>query len=236
MLGILAGHDERDKRSWPGAAPDFSARIGQPVNGLRIGVPRRFIETVPHTSDVLQAFEQALKVLESLGVAVFDIDPAGLDFAFDAANTIIAREAYKYHAKDLEARPEQFGHALRQRLERGAATSEVAYKQALEQMKQLRTTYASLFTESVDVVASPGREAAPETMAALMGDPAGKRGVTNRIYSLTGSPAITLPMQVGADSLPLGIQFAAHHFQEPLLYQVAGAYEQAAGWHLLHPR
>jgi aspartyl-tRNA(Asn)/glutamyl-tRNA(Gln) amidotransferase subunit A len=35
--------------------------------------------------------------------------------------------------------------------------------------------------------------------------------------------------------LPLGIQIAADHFNEALVYQVAAAYEHATGWHDRHP-
>jgi aspartyl-tRNA(Asn)/glutamyl-tRNA(Gln) amidotransferase subunit A len=72
-------------------------------------------------------------------------------------------------------------------------------------------------------------------MAQLMSDPVGKRSVTNRIYSVTGSPAITLPMGYSGDGLPLALQIAADHFCEARLYQVAAAYENAAGWYERHP-
>lgn len=233
MLGALAasGGQGTSRR-----AAEFIARIGQPIDGLRIGVPRRFIETVPHDEEVLIAFERALRELEGLGARVVDIDPEGLDEAFDTANTIIAKEAYDYHAETFASHPERFGHPLRTRLERAATLPDSAYEAAIARMKAIRATYADLFAHTVDVVASPGREAAAETMEALMGNPVGKRGVTNRIYSLTGSPAITLPMQLGEGSLPLALQLAAHHHQEAMLYQVAAAYEKAAGWHLLHPK
>jgi Asp-tRNA(Asn)/Glu-tRNA(Gln) amidotransferase A subunit family amidase len=72
-------------------------------------------------------------------------------------------------------------------------------------------------------------------MAELIANPAGKRSVTNRIYSVTGNPAITLPMGFSSAGLPLALQIAADHFCEARLYQVAAAYERAAGWSGRHP-
>ncbi|RYF39109.1 MAG: amidase [Comamonadaceae bacterium] len=225
MLQALAGQ----------GAPDFSVRLGSPVRGMRIGVPGRFIATVDHTAEVSAAFDRALALLQDLGVALVNIDPEGLDAAFDAANLIIAYEAAQYHHDDLQRQPEKFGPALRQRLMRGAALSDADYAAARARAAELKQTYAALFADGLDAIASPGREAPAETMEQLYANPAGKRGITNRIYSLTGSPAITLSMGFSATGLPLAIQLAAAHGAEPLLYQLADAYECSAGWSKLHP-
>jgi aspartyl-tRNA(Asn)/glutamyl-tRNA(Gln) amidotransferase subunit A len=55
------------------------------------------------------------------------------------------------------------------------------------------------------------------------------------MYSVTGSPAIVLPMGFTADRLPLGLQIAGPHWREDRVYQAAYAYEQASGWHVPHP-
>lgn len=225
MLQALAGR----------GAPDFAASIGAPVRRMRVGVPERFIATVDHSAEVCAAFDRALAVLQALGVELVPIAPEGLDAAFDAANLIIAYEAARYHRDDLQRQPEKFGPALRQRLLRGAACSDAEYAAARERAAALKQTYAALFADGLAAIASPGREAPAETMEQLYANPAGKRGITNRVYSLTGSPAITLPMGFSATGLPLAIQLAAAHGAEPLLYQLAEAYEHKAGWSLMHP-
>lgn len=216
-------------------APDFAASLDSPVRGKRIGVPEHFIATVDHSAEVSAAFERALQDLQAMGVELVSIAPEGLDAAFDAANLIIAYEAARYHRENLQRQPEKFGPALRQRLLRGAAVTDAAYAAARERAAALKRTYAALFADGIDAIASPGREAPAETMEQLYANPVGKRGITNRIYSLTGSPAITLPMGFSASGLPLAIQLAAAHGAEPLLYQLAGAYERKAGWSMFHP-
>jgi aspartyl-tRNA(Asn)/glutamyl-tRNA(Gln) amidotransferase subunit A len=235
LLQALGGHDPRDRSSADRPVTDFLGSIGQPIRGMRVGVPRRFIDVQPHASEVLQAFAEAQRVFQTLGAELVDIDPPGIEHAFDIGSLIIAYEAHRYHADNLQRAPEKFGSALRLRLERGAKYSQAEYESALAGARALCTTSASLFASTVDVVISPGREMPAETMAQLISNPTGKRSVTNRVYSVTGSPAITLPMGFSAEGLPLALQIAADHFCEVRLYQVAAAYESAAGWSECHP-
>ncbi len=225
MLQAMAG---------PGA-PDFSARLGQPLRGMTLGVPRQAIAAEAHDPEVLAAFEEALRVLQGLGARLVDVAPAGLAQAPEFANLIIAYEAHAQHAQTLRTQPDKLGLALRQRLALGAACSEAAYQAALAGAAVLRERYADLFASSVDAVLSPGREFPAETLQALMAAPTGRRSTCNRVYSLTGAPALTLPMCWSSTSLPLALQMATAHQQEALLYQLAHAYETAAGWAGQHP-
>jgi Asp-tRNA(Asn)/Glu-tRNA(Gln) amidotransferase A subunit family amidase len=52
---------------------------------------------------------------------------------------------------------------------------------------------------------------------------------------LAGTPAICLPSGFSPDGLPYSIQFAGRRLSEPLLCRIAGAYEDATGWHDRHP-
>ena len=235
LLQTLAGYDPRDAASVDCAVPDYLGEIDLPIAGLRVGVPVRYLAAQQHVPEVLQAFEEAQRVLVSLGVVLCDIDPPGLDVAFDTGNVMIAYEAYRYHAENLRRTPEKMGASFKQRLARGQACTRQEYEMAAAQMQALRATYIALFATEVDAVISPGREAPAETMAQLVANPTGNRSIANRIYSLTGNPAITLPMGFSPNGLPLAIQMAAGHFCEPRLYRLAAAYERAAGWSERHP-
>ncbi len=214
---------------------DLGTRIGQPIDGLSIGIPWQQIEVEPHDAEVLAAFEKALSMLQSLGARLVRIEPSGLSDAAELANLIIAYEASLYHAENLERQPNKLGSALKLRLAKGCTFTQAQYLTARAQASALKARYTELFSSGIEVVMSPGREFPAETMAALMAAPTGRRSTCNRVYSLTGSPALTLPMGLNAQGLPLALQMACAHFQEPLLYQVAAAYEAAAGWRDIHP-
>ncbi len=49
-------------------------------------------------------------------------------------------------------------------------------------------------------------------------------------FNVTGQPAISLPLHMSTDGLPVGIQLVAAYGREDLLIQVASQLEQAAPW------
>ena len=55
-------------------------------------------------------------------------------------------------------------------------------------------------------------------------------------FNLTGLPAISVPCGFSSAGLPTGLQLVAAPFQETLLFQMAHAYEKAAGWYKSTPR
>jgi amidase len=50
------------------------------------------------------------------------------------------------------------------------------------------------------------------------------------LYNVTGEPAISLPLGVDSDGMPLGVQFAAPYGQDKLLLELAFELEQAQPW------
>ncbi|MEQ8791962.1 MAG: Asp-tRNA(Asn)/Glu-tRNA(Gln) amidotransferase subunit GatA [Pirellulaceae bacterium] len=72
LLEVLAGHDERDATSIDAAVPKYTETVGQPLEGLRIGVVREhFGEGLD--DQVAAGVREAIKVYESLGATIKDI-------------------------------------------------------------------------------------------------------------------------------------------------------------------
>lgn len=236
MLQAMVGHDPLDPLSLNHPVDDFSRLIGRDLKGLRIGIARSFLATIAHTAEVLDIFERACVVLESLGATLHDITIPGFEQANDLASLMLGFEAYAYHHAAIAAAPGNFGATFRQRIAKGGLTSAAQYQAAMAQAAQLRAACEQTCRDEVDLIVSPGRERPADTMAEMLADPA-RRGLTNRMYNLTGMPALTLPMGFGAEGLPIGLQIAAGNLREDLIYQAATAYEDAAGWlqHRPHP-
>ncbi len=73
LLEVLAGHDARDATSLGHPVPSYSQEIGQPLQGLKIGiVPEQFEAGV--AEDVSAAVREAVRVYESLGAKVSEIE------------------------------------------------------------------------------------------------------------------------------------------------------------------
>lgn len=231
MLQAIAGHDARDPASAPVPVPDFLGEIDAGVRDLTIGVPRAWQATVPHDPEVLEAFERSLAVLRSLGARVIDIVVDGLADAEEAGTVILQHEAWQFHRENLARVPERYGASARTRCSRGAGFSVAQLQAANLARDRLRAGYAAVFAQGVHAIVSTGKEGVAATMASLYAEPDGRSPATNRMYNLTGMPALAVPMGFSAAGLPVGLQFAGPHWSEPLLYRIAAAFEDATRHH-----
>ena len=77
------------------------------------------------------------------------------------------------------------------------------------------------------------------TTAIIRGDtvPARSRAAyLNSMASQTGLPAISIPCGFAKEGgFPVDLQLVSRDLEEALLLRLAYAYEQAAGWHKMHP-
>ncbi len=204
--------------------------IIRPIQDLRLGVAYKNIAEQNISPEVQAAFTQAIDVLKKLGAKIIEIDPENLSQAPMVANKIINYEAYLQLQKTYREQPENLGKGLLKKLAQAEEVSYESYQDALISRWHLQAEYSNLFERQVDGIISIGREFPPETMDELMNNPTGPRSSCNRIYSLTGNPALTMPMGFSSKKLPLAIQIATKHHNENLLYQIAGAYEDATKW------
>lgn len=235
MLQPMAGYDARDPNSANEPVPEFRSLIGHAIRGKKIGIPRRFIASIEHTPDYLEAFAEAERVFRSLGAELVDVTPEGLEESHDAGSLVITYEAWQYHNANLKARPEAYAENFRARFAKAAAITEENYRDARAKVKRVRESVQMLFASGIAAIVNPGRERPAQTMRELIAEPLGKRSLALRMYSVTGNPALVLPMGFNKAGLPLGLQIAAAHFREDVLFQVAHAYEAATDWHRRHP-
>ncbi len=235
MLQAMAGHDPADPTSASEPVPDFQRLIGRSIHSLRLGVPRRFIESNPHEPECLAAFEEALRVLRDLGAQTVEFDFPVLGGAADLGARILVAEGYAEHRENLAKSPEKYDVSARERLLVGTKQTQAELREARAAREELNREYAALFSRGIDAIVSPGREGISDTMETLMSSPTARLGSCTRMYNMSGMPALVMPMGFGAHEMPLGIQFAAAHFAEDRVYQFAAVYEAATPWILRHP-
>src|SRR4030095_2892923 len=70
ILGAIAGHDPRDPFTSRTPVPDYTARLGRDLQGVRLGLIRELDEDAGMHPKVTQAIHNALEVLRQLGADV----------------------------------------------------------------------------------------------------------------------------------------------------------------------
>lgn len=158
-------------------------------------------------------------VMEGLGDAAY-IELPLMEEAFHAGMTIIGRECATAYAP-LMAHPEKLGADVRARLEAAQQIDAAAVAKA-EQVRRAFTAQVDAALEQYDVLMTPALPIIPPTLDQAQ-DPAHVLPLTRflRPFNLSGHPAIVLPIPVGPQNLPAGIQIIGRKNEDAELCEVA---------------
>jgi aspartyl-tRNA(Asn)/glutamyl-tRNA(Gln) amidotransferase subunit A len=235
-LEIIAAYDLRDPASLPVSPRRFDTNAAS-LNGLRIGASSD-LGYAAISPDVRAAFNKALAILDSCGAQV-TIDGPGLDpgiLEHTLKPIAFAEQAAAVASKttaDLASSESDY----RDVVSAGRRYSGTDYIEAGYRRGQARNAFVKLF-ERVDALVTP--------TVAVTAFEAGQIGV-DRIdgatvdphlgwspftwpINLAGLPAATLPCGFDRDGLPIGLQIVAPWLDEPTIFRIAAAFEQAQPW------
>lgn len=255
----IAGFDPQDSTTINRPVADFSQNIDKSINGLKIGIPK-CIYTSDLADDVKQAIDEAIKVYKELGAKVIEIDlklvhtwlPAYQTLACAEASANLARfdgVRFGYQAQNtrsideliMKSRTEAFGQEVRNRILSGTfaltSSTEGNYYYQAQKVRKIIADELTDNLKSLDAIIFP---AAPSEAYKLGSEKNQskqyKLGDTYTVCAnLAGLPAISFPAGLGKNKLPLGIQLLGNYLAEPLLFQLANAFQNATNWHTLAP-
>ena len=241
LLQAMAGHDPKDASSSDAPVSDYRAGLRRDVRGLRAGLPKEmFFEELQ--DGVRRVVEQAIGVLEGLGIAVEEISLPEVHDAASITAGILGGEATSYHQQWLRERPQDYDPQVLSRLEAHLFVPAVDYIRA----QQARTRFAQRIREvmeRVDILVTPTEPMSVprigETTMVLNGESRPTQGLLTlftRVFNAVGTPAISVPCGFDQRGTPVGLQIAGRAFDEATVLQVAYAYEQATEWHTLRPK
>jgi aspartyl-tRNA(Asn)/glutamyl-tRNA(Gln) amidotransferase subunit A len=235
MLEVIAGYDPLDPGSAAPPAGHYARGLECGVRGLRIGFVRHFHETdLPAHPEVTTALEDVARTLRGLDAEIRDVQLPTLG-EFGAVNRIILQsEAWAIHGKWLRERPGDYGQLARRRLMAGAFMSAGDYVQASRRRLEMIAAVEDALRE-VDVLFCASAMDPPS--------PIEDAAETERTYprqartpfNVTGHPALAMMAGLSRDGLPLSVQFVGRYFAEATLFQIARAWERAAGTSDRHP-
>jgi Asp-tRNA(Asn)/Glu-tRNA(Gln) amidotransferase A subunit family amidase len=176
-----------------------------------------FIRT-PHweraDADAKEAFGE---LIEALGDRVEEIQLGpSAQGAWDAHKAIMEAEMAANLEPLWRAGRERLSPQLGALIERGSRTTALDYQRALRSVGPMNAVFDELFMERYDaLVTLPALGTAPKGLGAT-GDP-----VFCSPWTLTGLPAVSLPLMRGANGLPLGVQLVGRRDFDARLLRTA---------------
>jgi aspartyl-tRNA(Asn)/glutamyl-tRNA(Gln) amidotransferase subunit A len=221
LLDVLAGHDPRDTRTRPAAAPAALATVENGVRRLRVGVLRDDGSGAALASPAgLAAWRAGLDALASAGAELVEVDIPEFEQLRTVQGVVIAIEAATFHEPWLRERLDDYGEFMRQRVLSSYAYGSRAFVQGQQARAVLRRRCMALF-ERVDLISTPSQPGvAPELSV-----PA-STALTNPFNQL-GWPAISVPVGRDSAGLPFGMQIAGRPWDDALVLRAARVVEQA---------
>lgn len=259
LLSEMCGPDlDRDSTSLDYPAEDFSTKLNDSIEGLRIGIPAEFFGE-GLSADVRTAVDAALKEYEKLGAKLVPVTLPRTELSVPVYYILAPAEAssnlsrfdgvkFGHRAKDYadlndmykKTRAEGFGDEVKRRIMIGAyVLSEGYYDAYYLQAQKIRRMIADDFQaafKDCDVIAGA---AAPTTAWAIGGkaDPVSNylADIFTLPASLAGLPGMSLPAGFGEGGMPVGLQLIGNYFSEAKLLNAAHRFQQATDFHLKRP-
>jgi len=253
VLNVIAAHDKGDSTSLDREYPDFTARLGEDIKGLRIALPTEFFGE-GLCQNVKASVMDAARRFERLGARISEVSMPSLAYALPAYCVISSAEAssnlarfdgvkYGYRSDDYEdidslyrrTRSEGFGREVKRRILLGtfALSSgyyDAYYKKALQVRTLVVRDYERVLSQH-DIILSPVTPTVAYRLGEKIGDPL--QMYLGDIYTvpvnIAGLPALSLPCGADPDGLPIGMQLIGRAFAEADILRAGYAFEQDAG-------
>ncbi len=235
MLQACSGHDPLDASSRKIPVPDFSARMGESLEGIKIGVPKNFFFDVV-TDDVEQRVNEAINLMSELGAELVEVELPWLDYS-RSVWLMMAVESAVTHEHLLRERRSQISEELVLGMLAGQFIPANHYIKARKLQGLIKEGFAKVLAE-VDTIVSPSSPAIAPRIDAESLKIKGVEydlnltrdevlGRDTYLANITGIPAISLPCGFGEAGMPVGLQLMGRSFAEDRLYQIAHAVEQS---------
>ncbi len=257
LLNAISGRDPLDSTSLDEPVPDYTAKLGQDLKGVKLGMPREyFISGIDPQVDA--AVRAAIRHYESLGAEIVEVSLPNTEHAVGVYYIIATAEAsanlarfdgVRYGSRAgagniLEmygqTRGQGFGPEVKRRIILGTYVLSSGYYDAFYlRAQKVRTLIRGDFTrafERVDAIICPTTPEPAFKAGDRSDDPLKMylADIFTIACNLAGTCGMSIPCgfaDVDGKKLPVGLQLIGKPFEETRLLQIAHAYEQSTNWH-----
>jgi aspartyl-tRNA(Asn)/glutamyl-tRNA(Gln) amidotransferase subunit A len=231
LTEALIGHDPLDSYSLDGVTVLPTALIGQPLVGLKVGMPRDFFfdDLDPMIARRIDSFVAWLTAQGVILVPLADFDQA---LAFEHWTRIVQCEGAELHKERLRSHPEDFSPDVFARIAAGLDVPATELARSLDWRQRYRDRLGGIFTDidliltpvvSIDVPVAEGYDSRTQTQML---------GRITYPWALHAGPTLSLPIGFHSHSgLPVSVALSAGQWDEAQLFQVATAYQTETDWH-----
>ena len=250
MLDVLSGEMPGDFLVAPPPVRPFAEEGGAEPGPLRIGwLDHPPMEGPEPDAQCARAVHDARDLLESLGHHLEEAHPAAMGEADFSRNFIVLVTTAV--TKDLLLWSEALGRDISpQELEPdnqmfqllGSSVSGTMYLRAMLWFEGWRRRMAKFWSEDgYDLLCTPVLNGVPPRIGELSEPIVGQQRVLEALqytaqFNVSGQPAMSLPLHMAPDNLPVGVQLVAGYGREDVLLRLASQVEQAAPWTGRTPR
>lgn len=250
LLKVMSGYDAKDSTSAKAEVPDFEKFLGQDIKGLKIGIPAEY-HPEGLNEEIAAYWDKGIELLKARGAEIVNISLPHTKYALATYYIIAPAEASSNLARYdglrfglrvpgehldnmyINSRTEGFGKEVKRRIMIGtyvlsAGYYDAYYLKAQKVRRLIRQDFLNAF-EKCDVILTP---TAP-TAAFPIGDKSMAENPINMwlndvftvSVNLAGLPAMSLPIGLSKEGLPLGLQLIGKAFDEATVFKAAGALE-----------
>jgi len=250
LLQAMAGRDPMDSTTADVPVPTYAEHVGQPVTGLKVGVPAEYFGE-GLDAEVRAAVEGGIQELAEAGAEIVPISLPHTSYAIptyyvvataEASSNLARYDGVRYGLRSdgktlaemyRRTRDAGFGAEVKRRIMLGTYVLSAGYYDAYYlKAQRVRSLLARDFDEAftrVDVIVTPTTptpafklgEKADDPLAMYLAD------IFTVTADLVGVPGISIPCGKSGDGLPIGMQILGRHFDEATVLRVAHVAEHA---------
>jgi len=245
LLDLTAGPELTMRQPWYGPREPYQRALAVDLPRLRIGVALRAPSGLTPIDEVGAAVEEIAQSLARAGHAVKSFEyPPGIYIPEQLAVigfTATAEEIeYREAWVGRKPAPDEIEALTRASMDLAQLWTAVDYVRARRATSRVTGAMAKAF-EEIDVLLLPTTTSLPPLVGAIDGrtDAFDLTTWTTMSYgyapyvdlfNVTGQPAISLPLGVSRDGMPIGVQFAAPLGRDAQLLTLAADFERTRPW------
>ena len=255
ILNSICSHDPKDSTSSYKEIPDFVNATDKSIKGMKIGIPKEY-EADGISEDISSFIEKGKEWLIESGAEIVDISLPHIKYALpcyyiiapaEASSNLARYDGVKYtHRADAEniiemyeeTRAQGFGNEVKRRIMIGTYVLSSGYYDAYYlKAQKVRSMISQDFKKAfskVDAIYGPSTPSTAFKIGDKNKDPL--EMYLNDVFTvpvnLAGLPAISVPVGLDKENLPIGMQLIGNSFDEESILSIASCIEKSAKFDL----